>query len=144
MKKIILILIAVFLLFANQSYADGIVRSIGKKYDNVPVAADTPWTVLLEDGQSVTEIKPSTYLLGQPVKHIFQFTCAQATVVNVATIFNSISKVHTFDVGQSFGAEHGHQNYVLLTPGMKYTIQHKGPGNIDCTVIIIESFNVDL
>jgi len=144
-KNFISMMIAGVFLFALFSNAEAeIVREVGKKWDSVSVAPNTSWEIVDKDGQSVTEIKPSMNPnSGQPVKHTFQFVCPTATVINLQVKFNGITKVHALNGGAPIGSNNGNNFSFMLQPGMTYNIQHKTAAQ-NCSVVITESFNVDL
>lgn len=125
------------------SNAQAMVREVAKKWDAVAVAVDTDWFS--------QDLAPSTNDLRQgvashfdaPVKHTFQFSCPTATVINLQLKYNAITKVINFNGGEPVGSNDGNQFSVILHSGMNYNIQHK-TGTQACTVVITESFNVDL
>ncbi len=143
MKKFFFIWITGIILLCLFSNAEAGVREVGKKWDNVAVAVDTDWF-----GQ---DLAPSTNDQRQgmasnfdaPVKHTFQFACPTATVINLQLKYNSITKVINFNGGEPVGSGDGNQFSVILHDGMAYNIQHKTATQA-CSVVITESFNVDL
>lgn len=134
--------LGVFLLW-TLSNAEALVREVAKKWDAVAVAPNTDWFA--------ADLAPSTNArrgavsihFDSPVKHLFQFSCPVATVINLRLKFNSITKVFTFNAGNAVTALNGYQFSVVLHAGMTYNIQHES-GTQACAVVITESFNVDL
>ncbi|MFQ5435632.1 MAG: hypothetical protein ACE5FD_12210, partial [Anaerolineae bacterium] len=119
------------------------VMEVAKKWDNVAVAPDTDW--FAQDLGPSTNAQRSGIAsnFDAPVKHSFEFSCPASTVVNLQMKYNSITKVFNFNGGDSIGPNDGNQYSVILHSGMTYNIQHK-TGTQACSVVITESFNVDL
>lgn len=143
MKRVFLIFLFLVALIPSLSLAGQNVEFVGEKWNTTAVAADTPWTIVNQKGDSVTTLG----LVGRsdkPVKHLFQFSCLGATVPYLNITKNSITIRHNFNSSTNFGVSDGVPRGVTLLPGMTYEILHKGPGSIACAVIIVESFNVDL
>ena len=143
MKKFIYIMVAGIFLFCMLSSAEALVREVAKKWDNVAVAVDTDW--FAQDLTSSTNAQRSgvSSNFDAPVKHTFQFSCPTATVINLQLKYNAITKVVNFNGGEAIGSNDGNQFSVILHSGMSYNIQHKTAAQA-CTVVITESFNVDL
>jgi hypothetical protein len=142
-KRFISICMTGLFLLSILSSAQAMVLEVGKKWDSVTVAPDTDWFA--------QDLAPSANDLRQgvashfdaPVKHTFQFSCPTATVINLQLKYNSITKVINFNGGVPIGESDGNQFSVILHSGMNYNIQHK-TGNQACSVVITESFNVEL
>jgi len=130
-------------LFCMLSSAEALVREVAKKWDNVSVAVDTDW--FAQDLTSSTNAQRSgvAFNFDAPVKHTFQISCPTATVINLQLKYNSIIKVFNFNGGEPVGSNDSHQFSVILHSGMSYNIQHKTAAQA-CSVVITESFNVDL
>ena len=141
-KKSFLTLMTGIFLLSNLPWSEALVREVAKKWDNVSVAADAAWTVIDKNGDPVQEIKPSMNATsGSPVYHSFLFSCPTATSLYLELKFNSISKPHNFQEGDQVGADNGSGFLVPIHKGMTYTVHHKGPGSINCSVTITEEFN---
>ncbi len=150
MKKIIFTLI--FLVgFVISAQAEVFTREVDKKWDAVTVAPDTNWFASdLKPSRNSERLSPKLSGLtgisspfNNPVKHLFQFSCPTATVINLQLKFEGITSVHNFNGGAEIGINNGHQFSITLHKGMTYNIQHKTATQA-CKVVITESFNVDL
>ena len=143
MKKFTCMIIVGMFLILQASNSEGFVREVAKKWDAITISPDTNWFAF-DLGPSVnSQRKGISITFDRPVKHLFQFSCPTATVINLQLKFDSITKVHTFNDGVEIGADNGEQFTVTLHKGMTYNIQHK-TGIQNCAVVITESFNVDL
>ncbi|GJL78815.1 MAG: hypothetical protein NPINA01_18040 [Nitrospinaceae bacterium] len=125
------------------SSSQAFVMEVAKKWDNVAVAPDVDW--FSEDLAPSTDVerRGMTSHFSAPVKHTFEFSCPLETAVNLQMKYNAITKVFNFNDGEPIGANDGNQYSVILHSGMSYNIQHKTATQA-CSVIITESFNVDL
>jgi len=133
---------AVFL-FGNLSNSEALILEVTKKWDNVAVAPDTDWFAQDLSPSTTAQRRGIASVFDAPVKHNFQFSCPTSTVINLQLKYNSITKVFNFNDGKTIGANTGNQYSIILHEGMTYNIQHK-TGTQACSVIITESFNVDL
>ncbi len=146
LKKIVsfVFILAVSFFFISPVQAD-IVREVASKWDGVAVAADTAWTVVDKNDQSVTQLSSTVNQnSGPPVKHIFQFSCATAVSIYLDITYKGLKITHNFNKGEPIGVNDGVQRGVIIWKGMVYEIKHKGPNSVACGMTDTESFKIEL